>query len=192
MAFSLFRKDEQKTGFFDRLKQAVSSTKAQIVEKLEAITEGREIIDESVLDSLEVVLIQADLGVKTASEIIERLRTRLRKREIRASADVRPALEQEIFNILENPDGTGSAAGRRPAPQKPPAGLPEVIFMVGVNGVGKTTTIAKLARHYLDQSANPLLAAADTFRAAAGEQLEVWAGRLGIEIVGLKSGADPA
>ncbi|HEV2378921.1 MAG TPA: signal recognition particle-docking protein FtsY [Terriglobia bacterium] len=192
MAFSLFRKDEKKTGFFDRLKQAVSSTKAQIVEKIEAITEGREIIDESVLDSLEVVLIQADLGVKTASEIIERLRKRLRKRELRASADVRPALEQEIFNVLENTNGTGSAAGRRPAPQKPPTGLPEVIFMVGVNGVGKTTTIAKLARHYLDRSANPLLAAADTFRAAAGEQLEVWAARLGIEMVGLKSGADPA
>lgn len=192
MAFSLFRKDEKKTGFFDRLKQAVSSTKAQIVEKIEAITEGRETIDETVLDSLEVVLIQADLGVKTASEIIERLRTRLRKREIRATVDVRPALEQEIFNILENTNGTGSAAARRPAPQKAPPGQPEVIFMVGVNGVGKTTTIAKLARHYLDQGANPLLAAADTFRAAAGEQLEVWAGRLGVEVVGLKSGADPA
>ena|SRR5579863_5490525 len=193
MPFSLFHKDEKKTGFFDRLKQAVSSTKTQIVEKIEAITEGRETIDESVLDSLEVALIQADLGVKTATEIIDRLRTRLRKREIRASADVQPALEQEIFNILENPNGSGSGAGRqRPVPQKPPVGLPEVIFMVGVNGVGKTTTIAKLARHYLDQNASPLLAAADTFRAAAGEQLEVWAARLGIEIVGLKSGADPA
>src|SRR5579859_1447083 len=149
MAFSLFRKDEQKTGFFDRLKQAVSSTKAQIVEKIEAITEGRETIDESVLDSLEVALIQADLGVKTSSEIIERMRMRLRRREIRAGVDVRPALEQEIFNILENPNGAGASSARRPAPQKPPPGSPEVIFMVGVNGVGKTTTIAKLARHYL-------------------------------------------
>jgi fused signal recognition particle receptor len=192
MAFSLFRKDEKKTGFFDRLKQAVSSTKAQIVEKIEAITEGRETIDESVLDSLEVALIQADLGVKTASEIIQRLRMRLRKREIRASADVQPALEEEIFKVLENPNGTGPGAARRPAAQKPPPGSPEVIFMVGVNGVGKTTTIAKLARYYLDQSAKPILAAADTFRAAAGEQLEVWAGRLGVEVVGLKSGADPA
>jgi fused signal recognition particle receptor len=192
MPFSLFRKDEKKTGFFDRLKQAVSSTKAQIVQKIEAITEGRETIDESVLDELEVALIQADLGVKTAAEIIDRLRTRLRKREIRASAEVRPALEEEIFNIFESVNGAGAPAGKRPAPPKPPQGLPEVIFMVGVNGVGKTTTIAKLARHYLDQSMSPLLAAADTFRAAAGEQLEVWAERLGIEIVGLKSGADPA
>jgi len=192
MAFSLFGKEEKKTGFFDRLKQAVSSTKTQIVEKIEAITEGRETIDESVLDSLEVALIQADLGVKTATEIIERMRARLRKREIRAAADVQPALEQEIFNIFENPNGSGSAAGRRPVPRQPPPGSPEIIFMVGVNGVGKTTTIAKLARYYVDRNASPLLAAADTFRAAAGEQLEVWADRLGVKIVSLKSGSDPA
>ena len=187
MAFSLFGKTEKKTGFFDRLKQAVSSTKAQIVEKIEAITEGRETVDERALDDLEVALIQADLGVNTSGEIMERLRARLRKREIRAAADLRPAIEQEIFAILENLNGN-----RRPAAKKPPPGSPEVIFMVGVNGVGKTTTIAKLARYYLDQNVTPLLAAADTFRAAAGEQLEVWADRLGVQVVGLKSGADPA
>jgi len=191
MAFSLFGKDEKKTGFFDRLKQAVSSTKAQIVDKIEAITEGRETIDESALDDLEVALIQADLGVKTANLIMDRLRDRLRRREIRAAADLRPAIEEEIFSILETPNG-GQSRARRPAAQRPPEGSPEVIFMVGVNGVGKTTTIAKLARHYLDQSARPLLAAADTFRAAAGEQLEIWADRLGVELVGLKPGADPA
>jgi fused signal recognition particle receptor len=187
MAFSLFGKGEKKTGFFDRLKQAVSSTKAQLVEKIEAITEGRETIDESALDDLETALIAADLGVKTTGVIIDKLRQRVRKREIRAAADLRPAIEEEIFAILQSPNGA-----RRPESRKPPAGSPEVIFMVGVNGVGKTTTIAKLARHYLDENARPLLAAADTFRAAAGEQLEIWADRLGVPMVGLKSGADPA
>ena len=143
--------------------------------------------------------------MKTSGEIMERLRTRLRKREFRAAADLRPAIEEEILKILENPDGASAgtaprvapgsaqASGQvRPRPAAPPAGAPEVIFMVGVNGVGKTTTIAKLARYYQAQNARPLLAAADTFRAAAGEQLEIWAGRLGVEIVGLKPGADPA
>jgi fused signal recognition particle receptor len=209
MAFSLFGKGEKKTGFFDRLKQAVQSTKTQLAEKIEAITESRETIDEVALDELEMALIQGDLGVKTTAEIMERLRTRLRKREIRTSADLRPAIEEEILKILESPDGasadTSPRATLRPGPGSaqaltqarqrpaaPPAGSPEVIFMVGVNGVGKTTTIAKLARYYQAQEARPLLAAADTFRAAAGEQLEIWADRLGVEIVGLKPGADPA
>jgi len=187
MAFSLFGKGEKKTGFFDRLKQAVSSTKAQLVEKIDAITEGRETIDDSALEDLETALIGADLGVRTTGLIIDKLRQRVKKREIRAAAGLRPAIEEEIFAILQGPNGA-----RRPEPRKPPAGSPEVIFMVGVNGVGKTTTIAKLARHYLDESARPLLAAADTFRAAAGEQLEVWADRLGVPLVGLKSGADPS
>jgi fused signal recognition particle receptor len=187
MAFSLLGKGEKKTGFFDRLKQAVSSTKAQLVEKIEAITEGRETIDESALDDLETALIGADLGVRTTGLIIDKLRQRVKKREIRAASDFRPAIEEEIFAILQSTNGA-----RRPGARRPQAGLPEVIFMVGVNGVGKTTTIAKLARHYLDENARPLLAAADTFRAAAGEQLEVWADRLGVPLVGLKSGADPA
>ena len=200
MAFSLFGKGEKKTGFFDRLKQAVQSTKAQLAEKIEAITESRETIDEAALDELEMALIQGDLGVKTTADIMERLRTRLRKREFRTSADLRPAIEEEILNILESPDGRQAPVGTpalqpsgiRARPAGPPAGSPEVIFMVGVNGVGKTTTIAKLARYYQAQNARPLLAAADTFRAAAGEQLEIWADRLGVEIVGLKAGADPA
>jgi len=197
MAFSLFGKGEKKTGFFDRLKQAVQSTKAQLAEKIEAITESRETIDEAALDELEMALIQGDLGVKTSGEIMERLRTRLRRREFRTAADLRPAIEEEILKILESPDGAAEATSRGQTPAaaratRPPAGAPEVIFMVGVNGVGKTTTIAKLARYYQAQNARPLLAAADTFRAAAGEQLEIWADRLGVGIVGLKPGADPA
>jgi fused signal recognition particle receptor len=190
MAWSLFKSGEQKSGFFDRLKQAVSSTKAQLADRIEAITEGRESIDESALDDLEVALIAGDLGVKTTAEIMTSLRTRLQRREIRSASELRPAIEQEILTILENRNGAGK--WRDQAGAKPQAGLPEVIFVVGVNGVGKTTTIAKLARLYLEGGAQPLLAAADTFRAAANEQLEIWAMRLSVEIVSLKPGADPA
>jgi fused signal recognition particle receptor len=169
------------------------STKAQLAEKIEAIAESRETIDEAALDELEVALIQGDLGVKTTSDILERLRTRLRKREFRRTAELRPAIEEEILRILESPDGAGQGITEgKERGRRPPPGMPEVIFMVGVNGVGKTTTIAKLARYYQAQNARPLMAAADTFRAAAGEQLEIWAERLGVEMVGLKPGADPA
>ena len=190
MAWSLFKSGEQKSGFFDRLKQAVSSTKAQLVDRIEAITEGRESIDESALDELEMALIGGDLGVKTSTEIMDHLRARVQRREIRAASELRPAIEQEVFTIFEDRNGAGAA--RRQARTERPAGSPEVIFVVGVNGVGKTTTIAKLARLYLERGAQPILAAADTFRAAANEQLQIWAGRLGVELVRLKPGADPA
>ncbi len=179
-------KGEKKAGLFDRLRQAVASTKAQLVERIEQIVEGREAIDRQVLDDLEAVLIGADLGVKTTTEILDHLRNQVDRRQIRDPQQLRSALEREILAILEKP--AASAAAR----QQPPAGQPEVIFAVGVNGVGKTTSIAKLANFYLQQGRRPLLCAADTFRAAAIEQLEVWARRLGVEIVKQKAGADPS
>ncbi len=193
----------EKPGFFDRLKQAVASTKAQLVERIEEIVEGKATIDQSVLDDLEATLITADLGVKTTQEILAHLKDRLSRRQLGEPRALRGAVEEEILAILENPDGgTAAAVGVRPpgrdrrpggqAPKQPPAGQPEVIFVVGVNGVGKTTSIAKLAHFYLQQNRRPLLAAADTFRAAANEQLEIWAARLGVEIVKQKSGADPS
>jgi fused signal recognition particle receptor len=180
---------EKKPGLFERLKQAVASTKAQLVERIEEIVEGKTTLDESVLDDLEATLITADLGVKTTQEILDRLKQQMSQHRLTETQQLRPAVEQEILAILENP---GSGQGSAPKPRQPPAGMPEVIFVVGVNGVGKTTSIAKLANFYLQQNRRPLLCAADTFRAAANEQLEVWAGRLGIEMVKLKSGADPA
>jgi fused signal recognition particle receptor len=185
MIQTLFGPQEQKTGFFDRLKGAVASTKAQLVERIEGIVEGKEKIDPSVLDELEATLISADLGVKTTHEILAHLRTQMDRRELTEAGQLRGAVEQEILAALET-----TTAPRRPAANHP--GLPEVIFMVGVNGVGKTTTIAKLAHFYLQQSRHPLLCAADTFRAAAIEQLEVWAQRIGIEIIKQKPGADPS
>ncbi|MBZ5563805.1 MAG: signal recognition particle-docking protein FtsY [Acidobacteriia bacterium] len=191
MPISLFGsgQKEKKPGLFDRLKQAVASTKAQLVERIEEIVEGKQTVDQSVLDDLEATLITADLGVKTTSEILAALRDQVSRQKLTEPRQVRTAIEQEIQRILENP-----AAGRAnaPAPKPPPPGQPAVVFVVGVNGVGKTTSIAKLANHYLQQGRKPLLCAADTFRAAANEQIEIWAQRLAIEIIKQKSGADPA
>ncbi len=178
----------KKPGFLDRLKKAVASTKAQLVEKIEQIVEGQAALDESVLDNLEATLITADLGVRTTQEILGGLKQQIKQGKLRETSQLRPAVEQAIQAILENP-GVGTAA---PKPQQPPPGMPYVIFVVGVNGVGKTTSIAKLARYFLEQNHRPLLCAADTFRAAANEQLEIWAGRLGIEMIKQKPGADPA
>ncbi len=185
--FGSEEKQEKKSGLFSRLKNAVSSTKAQLVERIEGIVEGKEKIDPSVLDELEATLIAADLGVKTTQDILAHLREQISRRQLVEARQLRSAVEQEILAALESPNG-----GRRPEPKQPPPGLPEVIFMVGVNGVGKTTTIAKLANYYLREGRRPLLCAADTFRAAAIEQLEIWAGRLGIELVKQKPGVDPS
>jgi fused signal recognition particle receptor len=141
-----------------------------------------------VLDKLEATLITADLGVSTTQEILGRLKQQISQGKLRETAQLRPAVEQGILAILEKP-AVGSAA---PKAKQPPPGMPAVIFVVGVNGVGKTTSIAKLAHYFLQQNRRPLLCAGDTFRAAANEQLEIWAGRLGIEMIKQKSGADPA
>jgi fused signal recognition particle receptor len=191
MIQTLFGSQEQKPGFLDRLKKAVASTKEQLVGRIEEIVEGKEVIDKSVLDALEATLITADLGVKTTHDILAHLQDQVNHRKLQSAKQLRPAIEQEILTILENPGGT-QARPSRATPKQPTAGEPEVIFVVGVNGVGKTTSIAKLANYYLQQNRKPLLCAADTYRAAANEQLEIWAGRLGIEIVQQKPGADPS
>ncbi|HUU13019.1 MAG TPA: signal recognition particle-docking protein FtsY [Terriglobia bacterium] len=189
MVQTLFGSDEKKPGLFDRLKQAVSSTKAQLVERLEEVVEGKETIDQSVLDDLEVTLLAADLGVKTTHDILAGLKEQVSRRRLQDGRQLLAAIQQQILDILEKPAGPDD---RAPAARRPPEGQPEVVFVVGVNGVGKTTSIAKLANFYLQQNRRPLLCAADTFRAAANEQLEIWAKRLKIEIVMQKPGADPS
>ncbi len=185
----IFGTGEKKPGLFERLKRAVASTKAQLVEQIDTIVEGKATVDQSVLDDLEATLVMADLGVPTTREILARLRDRVSRRRLREASELRGAIEEEIQAILQNPAGTASAP---PAPRPVPEGQPEVIFVVGVNGVGKTTSIAKLAKFFQTENRRPILCAADTFRAAANEQLAIWAGRLGIEIVQQKPGADPA
>ncbi len=183
----------KKPGLLDRLKKAVASTKAQLVERIEGIVEGKEKIGPGLLDDLEATLITADLGVKTSAEVLGRLREQVSRRKLLEARSLRAAVKEEILAILENTGDTHrSDAGAAPMPKRPPAGLPEVIFVVGVNGGGKTTTIAKLAHFYMQQNLRPLFCAADTFRAAAIEQLEIWAERLQVEIVKQKPGADPS
>lgn len=189
MVQTLFGPQEEKSKFFSRLKQAVASTKSQLVERIDQVTEGRETIDPALLDDLEATLIMADLGVKTSSDILDSLRNQASRGNLKNASEIRGVVESEILKILEHPQ---NGAGNRAVPQKPSEGQPEVILVVGVNGVGKTTSIAKLARHYMGQDRKPLLVAADTFRAAAIEQLDIWASRLEMEIVKQKAGADPS
>ncbi len=184
--------EKKKSSFLNRLKQAVSSTKAQLVERIEQAVEGKTEIDPATLDELEGTLLAADLGVSTTKEILSRLRDQVSRRRLLDPRQLRAALEEEILKVLEYSAGERKEQMPSPTPRKPAPGLPEVIFVVGVNGVGKTTTIAKLAHFYRGQNRRPLLCAADTFRAAANEQLEIWAGRLGIEIIKQKPGADPS
>ena len=189
MVQTLFGPPEEKSGLFQRLKQAVASTKTQFVDRLDQITESREKIEPALLDDLEATLIMADLGVKTSTEILAGLREQSSRGKLQEPRQIRGAVEQEILKILES---LQNGAGSHPTPRQPPSGQPEVIFVVGVNGVGKTTSIAKLARHYQQQGRKPILAAADTFRAAAIEQLDVWASRLNLEVIKQKPGADPS
>lgn len=189
MVQTLFGPQEEKSSLFNRLKKAVASTKSQLVERLDQVTEGRQAVDPALLDDLEATLIMADLGVKTSSDILAGLREQASRGNLKDAREIRGVVEQEILKILENPRN-GSAS--RTAAKKPPEGQPEVILVVGVNGVGKTTSIAKLARFYQSQNRKPLLVAADTFRAAAIEQLDVWASRLELEVVKQKAGSDPS
>ena len=137
-----------------------------------------------VWENLEELLIQADVGVQTTIELVEKVRARSTKEKLRDAASIENALRQEMAAILSAP-----SAARKAPPPRPDL---EIILVVGVNGVGKTTTIAKLARYYLEQHRSPVLAAGDTFRAAAGEQLAIWGQRAGVPVIGgTQSGADP-
>jgi fused signal recognition particle receptor len=167
-------------GFFVKLKHGLSKTRKALIGNAEALFLGRS-IDENLLEEFEELLIMADVGPQSATSIISGLRERVKKGKIRDISELKVALKEEIKNILkEGPKII--CAGEKPY----------VILAVGVNGVGKTTTIGKLARHFTDNGFTVTLAAADTFRAAAIEQLEIWAKRAGAQIVKHRGGADPA
>jgi fused signal recognition particle receptor len=174
---------EAKPGLFERMKQAVARTRENLSERIEQIVSVGKAIDRETLDDLEASLIAADLGVTTSHEILEKIRVRLDRAELRDAESLRRALKEEIHALL--------AAQSRSAPMVPP-GEPEVILVVGVNGTGKTTTIGKLAYAMTAAGRRVLLCAADTFRAAAIEQLEVWGQRTGVEVVRSKAGGDPS
>lgn len=167
-------------GLFERLKQGLLKTRKALIENAEALFRGRK-VDESLLEELEELLIMADVGPKASASITNALRERVRSGKISDAKGLEDALKEEIKNILCEGHKV-ICSGEKPY----------VVLAVGVNGVGKTTTIGKLARRFTDNGFTVLLAAADTFRAAAIEQLEIWAQRAGAQIVKHRSGADPA
>ena len=169
-------------GFFSRMKQAVTRTRESFTSKIEDIVALTRTVDESSLEALETALLTSDIGVQTTTEIIDALRERARRQAIEGGEELRTLLKTQIRAILEAP--------QRPVPA--PAIPPKVTFLVGVNGTGKTTTSGKLAAWSRAQGRTVLLCAADTFRAAAIEQLEVWASRSGVEMIKTRQGGDPA
>jgi len=196
MAFNLFGKrkqesdqptpeaeqPEQKLSFLDRMKQAVSRTRETLNDSLGSFVALTREVDEGTLTDLEPLLLAADIGAATSAQIIENLRQRALRNGIEGGAELKQLLKAELKRIL---DGVA-------IPVQHPATPPEVIMMVGVNGTGKTTTTGKLAAHFSSQGRTVLLCAADTFRAAAIEQLEVWAQRSDVPLIKTKQGGDPS
>jgi fused signal recognition particle receptor len=173
---------DSKPGFFSRMRQAVSRTRETLSAKIETIVALTRTVDESTLEDLETALISSDLGVQTTTAIIEALRDRARRQAIEGGDELRDLLKAQVRGILEAP--------QHPVPT--PDAPPTVTFLVGVNGTGKTTSAGKLAAWYRARNRTVLLCAADTFRAAAIEQLEVWATRSGVEMIKTRQGGDPA
>ncbi len=173
---------ERKAGFFERMKKAVSRTRESLAVKMEGIAALTRTVDENALEELESVLLTSDLGVQTTTEVLDALRERALRKAIEGGAELQELLKAQLQTILEAP--------QRPVaqPEKPP----KVTFLVGVNGTGKTTSSGKLAAWSRAQGRSVLLCAADTFRAAAIEQLEVWAARSGVEMIKTRQGGDPA
>lgn len=172
--------EEVKKGLFARLMEGLSKTKSNIMGRVDDILNSYTKIDEDLLEELEEVLITADVGLTTTMDIIDQLRVMIKKRGVTDPLEVRDLLKEIISNILTEGN---------PKIEIDPS--PAVIVMVGVNGVGKTTTIGKLAQKYKKDGKKVMLAAADTFRAAATEQLDIWATRVGVDIIKHHEGADP-
>jgi fused signal recognition particle receptor len=183
MIQTLFGSTEQKPSFLDRMKEAVTRTRENLAERIEDVVSLGKEIDRATLNDLEGTLLGADLGTTTTHEVLEKLRDKADRKQIKNVDELKRLLKEELLAIL-------SAANARPA--KRVEGPPEVILVVGVNGTGKTTTIGKLAQVLRSDGKTVLLCAADTFRAAAIEQLEIWGERTGTEVIRTKPGGDPA
>ena len=168
-------------GFFDKLKNGLTKTKTSFDEKMNDIFSNFRKVDENLLEELEEALIMSDVGANTSATIINNLRERVKKENIKDEQGVREALRKEIQEIFDATDNTLKLETK-----------PAVILVVGVNGVGKTTSIGKIANRLKKDGKKVVVAAADTFRAAAVEQLEIWANRVGCDIVKREEGVDPA
>jgi fused signal recognition particle receptor len=174
-----------RASWWGRLQQAVSRTREQLRERVDDVLLGKKEIDPQVFRELEAALLAADVGLETTAEVLNRLRERVERKDLSDPAVLRIALRQELSALLHSYQGPSSEPSLRTAG-------PQVVFLVGVNGTGKTTTLAKLAHRRQAAGERVILCAADTFRAAAGEQLGVWAERLRAELLRQKPGADPA
>jgi fused signal recognition particle receptor len=174
--------EEPKKNLFDRMRQAVSRTRESFSQKIADLAALTRTVDESALDDLESALLTSDLGVQTTTAILDALRDRARHQAIEGGAELRDLLKQQLIAILRAPQGAAAT----------PQVSPKITFLVGVNGTGKTTSSGKLAAWSRAQGRSVLLCAADTFRAAAIEQLEVWAARSGVEMIKTRQGGDPA
>ena len=168
-------------GFFDKLKQGLTKTKSSFDEKINNVFANFRKVDEEFLDELEEILIMSDIGMDTSVKIIDNLRIRMKKEKLQDEEDVKKALREEMQKILDVSDVSLKLNTK-----------PSVILVVGVNGVGKTTSIGKMANRLSKEGKKVVVAAADTFRAAAVEQLEIWAKKAGAEIVKRAEGVDPA
>ena len=175
--------EKEKLGLFDRMKEAVTRTRENLSQRIEEVVSFGKEIDRATLDDLEATLIGADLGNTTTREVLDKLREKADRKQIKNFDELKRLLKEELLAIL---DAANSS------PVKKVDGIPEVILVVGVNGTGKTTTIGKLSQVFRAQGKTVLLCAADTFRAAAIEQLEIWGERTGTEVIRTKAGGDPA
>jgi len=182
MIQTLFGSVEQEPSLLERLKSGVQKTRAGLVSRLEDALAGKKEIDADLLDELEYTLISADIGVKTTSDILERIRQQVDRKLVGDAAELRGLIRQHLLEILQSTE--------RPVTHvdEPPA----VVMVVGVNGAGKTTSIGKLANRYKAEGRTVLLCAADTFRAAAVEQLEIWGERTATDVIRQQPGADPS
>ena len=176
----VIEESQKKVNLFERLKQGLTKAKQGITDKIDDVLKSYTKVDEELLEELEEILITADVGVNTTMDIIDKLRDEIKENKITEPIEVKEALKNIIEEILTNENSTLNVEKS-----------PTIILMVGVNGVGKTTTIGKLANRYKQEGKKVLLAAGDTFRAAAIEQLEVWASRSNVDIIKHQEGADP-
>jgi fused signal recognition particle receptor len=183
MIQTLFGSTEKTPGLFERMKEAVSRTRQNLSERIDEVVSFSKEIDRNTLDDLEATLLAADLGAATTHQVLDKLRERADRKQIGNVEELKRLLKEELLSIL-------NAANTPPVER--PEGVPEVVLVVGVNGTGKTTTIGKLAQTVRSEGKTVLLCAADTFRAAAIEQLEIWGQRTGTEVIRTKAGGDPA
>jgi fused signal recognition particle receptor len=179
---TLFGTTPQEPNLLERLKAGIQKTRSGLVDRLEDVLAGKKEIDADLLEELEYALITADIGVRTVEDVLERIRQRVDRKMAGDASEVRNLIREHLLEVLQASETPLHTIA------KPPA----VVMVVGVNGAGKTTTIGKLANRFLGEGRQVLLCAADTFRAAAIEQLEVWAQRAGVEMIRQKTGADPS